>query len=211
MGWTSDRSPKRSAVSWKTNPPIMLAMPSSQTGRRASRTTSPTSNPLAWVLLAAIRWHTDDAAVHTLAATASTIALSITVSFRRTTTSSLCTGAVPPGTITSACGAPAHPHGPEGLHHPTRPGSASQYRAGHRPFTPQRIAGADRPWPKTRQQPQRPAALSGSPRQTSLARPAVRLGLVRVFMIPASMIGCITLSSATSALAPLPARMAMRC
>src|SRR5580700_2458103 len=80
MGWTSDRSPKRSAVSWKTNPPIMLAMPSSQTGRRASRTTSPTSNPLAWVPLAPLRWHTDDVAVHTLAATASTIALSITVS-----------------------------------------------------------------------------------------------------------------------------------
>jgi hypothetical protein len=59
------------------------------------------------------------------------------------------------------------------------------------------------------QQPQRPAALSGG--QTSLVGPAVLLGLVRVFMIPASMIGCITLSSATSALAPLPARMAMRC
>ena len=167
--------------------------------------------------LAPIRWHTDDVAVHTLAATASTIALSITVSFRRTTTSSLYTGAVPPGTITSACGVPAHPHGPEGLHHPSRPGSASQYQAGHGPFTPQRIAGADRPGPKTRQQPrqaqrpQRPAALSGGPRQTSLVRPAVRLGLVRVFMIPASMIGCITLSSATSALTPLPARMAMRC
>jgi hypothetical protein len=79
------------------------------------------------------------------------------------------------------------------------------------------MAGAERPRPKTSQQPrqaqrpQRPAALSGGPRQTSLVRPAVRLGLVRVFMIPASMIGCITPSSATSALAPLPARMAMRC
>jgi len=41
------------------------------------------------VLLAPIRWHTDDMAVHTLAATASTIALSITVSFRPTPTSSL--------------------------------------------------------------------------------------------------------------------------
>ena len=138
-------------------------------------------------------------AVHTLAATASTIALSITVSFRRTTTSSLCTRAVPPGTITNACGVPAHPHGPEGLHHPSRPGSVSQYQAGHRPFTPQRIAGAVRPGPKTRQQPrqaqrpQRPAALSGGPRQTSPVHPAVRLGLVRVLMISASMIGFITL------------------
>src|ERR1700733_14336682 len=137
--------------------------------------------------LAPIRWQTDDAAVHTLAATASTIALSITASFRRTTTNSLSTGAVPPGTITNACGVPARPHGPEGPQHPSRPGSVSQYRAGHRPFTPQRIVGADRPRPKTRQQPrqaqrpQRPAALSGSPRHTSLVRPAVRLGLVRVF------------------------------
>jgi hypothetical protein len=103
------------------------------------------------------------------------------------------------------------PHGTEGLHHPSRPGSVSQYQAGHRPFTPQGIAGADRPRPKTRQQPQRLVALPGSPRQTSLVRPGVRLGMVRVFMISASMIGCITLSSATSALAPLQARMAMRC
>jgi hypothetical protein len=54
-------------------------------------------------------------------------------------------------------------------------------------------------------------ALPGSPRQTTLVWPAVRLGLVRAFMIPASMIGCITLSSATLALAPLPARMAVWC
>jgi hypothetical protein len=167
--------------------------------------------------LAALRWQTDDAAVHTLAATASTIALSITVSFRPTAAGSRCTGAVPPGPITSARGVPARPHGPQGLHHPRRPGRASQYPAGHRPFTPQTMAGAERPRPKTSQQPrqaqrpQRPPALSGGPRQTSLARPAARPAPVRAFTIPAPMIGCITLSPATSALAPLPARMAIRC
>ena len=33
MGWTWDRSPNRSAVIWKMNPPIMAAMPSSQAGQ----------------------------------------------------------------------------------------------------------------------------------------------------------------------------------
>ena len=35
------------------------------------------SNLSAWILLAPRRWHTEDVAVHKLAATASTIALSI--------------------------------------------------------------------------------------------------------------------------------------
>ena len=105
------------------------------------------------------------------------------------------------------------PVAPCGAGRPCR-GSGPALRAGQ---ISDRRAVRGRPEPKTRQQPrralrpQRPAALSGGLRQTSLVRPAVRLGLVRVFMIPASMIGCITLSSATSALAPLQARMAMRC
>ena len=90
MGWTRARSPKRSAVSWKMNPTIMLAMPSSQAGRRARRTTSPASKPAAWLLLAPMRWHTEDVAVHKLAATASRIAVSITLSLRRADISSLC-------------------------------------------------------------------------------------------------------------------------
>jgi len=60
----------------------MLAMPSSQTGWRARRTTSPASKPVVWLLLAPMRWHTEDVAVHRLAATASRIAFSISLSFR---------------------------------------------------------------------------------------------------------------------------------
>ena len=57
----------------------MLAMPSSQTGRRAKVNTSRTSKPVVWLLLAPMRWHTEDAAVHRLAATASKIAVSISL------------------------------------------------------------------------------------------------------------------------------------
>src|SRR5215831_13832569 len=56
----------------------MLAIPVSQIGWRASRNTSKRSNFAPWlVLLAPRRWHTDDVAVHRLAATANRIALSI--------------------------------------------------------------------------------------------------------------------------------------
>src|SRR5215831_12105356 len=56
----------------------MLAMPVSQIGWRASRNTSKRSNFAPWLaLLAPRRWHTDDVAVHRLAATANRIALSI--------------------------------------------------------------------------------------------------------------------------------------
>jgi hypothetical protein len=79
MGWTRARSPKRSAVIWKMNPPIMAAMPSSQAGWRASRIRSRASKPAVWVLWAPLRWHNEAVAVHTLAATASRIALSIIV------------------------------------------------------------------------------------------------------------------------------------
>jgi hypothetical protein len=64
------------------NPRIMLAMPSSQTGRRARRMTSPASKAAVWLLLAPLRWHTEDIAVHKLAATASKIAFSISLSLR---------------------------------------------------------------------------------------------------------------------------------
>src|SRR5271155_278382 len=77
MGWTRAKPPKCRAVSWNTNPKIMLAMPSTQTGWRARRNTSRTSKPAVSVLLAPLRWHTDAVAVHNLAAAASTIALSI--------------------------------------------------------------------------------------------------------------------------------------
>ena len=77
MGWTKARSPKCSAMSWKTNPRIMLAMPSSQIGRRARRKMSHTSKPVVWLSLAPLRWHSDEVAVHKHAATASRIALSI--------------------------------------------------------------------------------------------------------------------------------------
>jgi hypothetical protein len=82
MGWTKARAPKCRAVSWKTNPPIMLAMPSSQTGRRARRNMSRASKPVVWMLLAPMRWHTEDVAVQRLAATASKIAVSISLPFR---------------------------------------------------------------------------------------------------------------------------------
>jgi hypothetical protein len=78
MGWTRASSPKRRAVSWNTNPPIMAAMPSSQAGWRASRTMSRPSNPATGpVFRAPARWHTDAVAVHRLAATASKIAFSM--------------------------------------------------------------------------------------------------------------------------------------
>jgi hypothetical protein len=61
----------------------MLAMPSSQTGRRARRNRSPASKPVVWLFLAPMRWHTEDMAVQRLAATASTIAVSISLPFRQ--------------------------------------------------------------------------------------------------------------------------------
>src|SRR3984957_9942754 len=55
----------------------MKPIPGSQIGRRARRTISPRPNPSAGILLAPSRWHTEEVAVHRLAATASSIALSI--------------------------------------------------------------------------------------------------------------------------------------
>ena len=81
MGWTRASAPKCSAVSWKTNPRIMLATPSSQIGRRARRNTSQTSKPAVSLLLAPMRWHTEAVAVQKLAATASRIAFSISTAF----------------------------------------------------------------------------------------------------------------------------------
>src|SRR5690242_16060296 len=57
-------------------------MPPSQAGRRASRIRSRTSKPAVWSSLAPLRWHSEAVAVHTLAATASTIALSISLPLR---------------------------------------------------------------------------------------------------------------------------------
>src|SRR4051794_12099640 len=57
----------------------MAAMPPSQAGRRASRARSRASKPAVWSSLAPLRWHSEAAAVHTLAATASRIALSISL------------------------------------------------------------------------------------------------------------------------------------
>src|SRR2546421_94840 len=57
-------------------------MPSSQTGWRASRTTSRASKPAASLSLAPLRWHSEAVAVHTLAATASRMALSISLPLR---------------------------------------------------------------------------------------------------------------------------------
>jgi hypothetical protein len=72
MGWTRASAPYRSAVTWNTNPPIMLAMPRSQTGRRARRKISRTSNPpVVCTLLAPWRWAIEAVAVQKLAATAS--------------------------------------------------------------------------------------------------------------------------------------------
>ncbi len=83
MGWTRASAPKRSAISWQMNPAIMAATPSSQTGRRARRNSSPASKPDAGLLLAPIRWHTEDVAVQRLAATASTIAVPISFPSRQ--------------------------------------------------------------------------------------------------------------------------------
>src|SRR5580698_3295034 len=78
MGWTSASGPKCSAVTWKTNPRIMLASPASQIGRRASRKISQISKPVVWAAACApSRWHTDEVAVHRLATMASGIALSM--------------------------------------------------------------------------------------------------------------------------------------
>src|SRR5689334_5841578 len=63
-------------------PPIIAAMPSSQTGWRASRTRSRASKPAVSVALAPLRWHSEAVAVHTLAAMASRIALSISLPLR---------------------------------------------------------------------------------------------------------------------------------
>ena len=82
MSCTRARSPKRSALSWKMKPRIMLAMPSSQAGWRARRKTSRRSKPAAGLLLATLRWHTEDVAVHRLAVTASRIAFSMSLSLR---------------------------------------------------------------------------------------------------------------------------------
>ena len=75
MGWTRASAPYRSATSWRTNPPIMLTTPSSQTGCRARRSSSQTSKPAVSVFLAPMRWHTEAVAVQMLAATASMIAV----------------------------------------------------------------------------------------------------------------------------------------
>ena len=77
MGWTSASGPNRRALIWKTKPRIMLATPSSQTGRRARRRTSQTSKPAVSWLLAPKRWQTDAVAVQKLAAVASRTAFSI--------------------------------------------------------------------------------------------------------------------------------------
>src|SRR5690349_3731892 len=60
----------------------MAAMPPSQAGWRASRTRSRASKPAVSLSLAPRRWHSEAVAVHTLAATASTMALSISLSLR---------------------------------------------------------------------------------------------------------------------------------
>src|SRR6516164_2760289 len=60
----------------------MIAMPSSQLTRRTRRNKTRASKPVAWLLLAAMRWHIEDVAVQSLAATASKIAASISLPFR---------------------------------------------------------------------------------------------------------------------------------
>ena len=57
-------------------------MPSSQTGWRARQKTTRRSKPAAGLLLAPLRWYTEDVAVHRLAVTASRIAFSISLSRR---------------------------------------------------------------------------------------------------------------------------------
>src|SRR5277367_6350265 len=64
------------------NPPIVAAMPSSQAGWRASRIRSRASKPAVSLSLAPLRWHTEAVAVHTLAAMASRMALSISLPLR---------------------------------------------------------------------------------------------------------------------------------
>jgi hypothetical protein len=81
MGWTRANAPKCNAVSWNTNPRIMLATPRSHTGWRARRNTSQTSKAAVSLLLAPLRWHTEAVAVHKLAAMASRIAFSISTAF----------------------------------------------------------------------------------------------------------------------------------
>ena len=81
MGWTSASGPKRSAVTWNANPAIMLAIPASQTGRRASRKSSAGSNPSGSAWPTPSRWHSEEVAVHPLAASASAIALYIAACF----------------------------------------------------------------------------------------------------------------------------------
>ena len=78
MGWTRASGPYRRAVSWKTNPPIMLTMPSSQTGWRARRSSSLMSNPpVVCTLFAPWRCASDAVAVQKLAAIASKTAACI--------------------------------------------------------------------------------------------------------------------------------------
>src|SRR5580693_7086890 len=81
MGWTRANAPKCNAISWNTNPRIMLATPRSHTGWRARRNTSQTSKAAVSLLLAPLRWHTEAVAVHKLAAMASRIAFSISTAF----------------------------------------------------------------------------------------------------------------------------------
>src|SRR4051794_38778791 len=60
----------------------MAAMPPSQAGRRASRARSRASKPAVSLSLAPLRWHSEAVAVHTLAATANRMALSISLPLR---------------------------------------------------------------------------------------------------------------------------------
>ena len=73
-GLDQGQRPEAQGADLETNLRIMLATPSSQTGRRASRTTSQTSKPVTSLLLAPMRWHTEAVAVQKLAAKASRIA-----------------------------------------------------------------------------------------------------------------------------------------
>src|SRR5580693_3109699 len=81
MGWTRANAPKCNAISWNTNPRIMLATPRSHTGWRARRNTSQTSKAAVSLLLAPLRWHTDAVAVHNRPAMASRIAFSLSTAF----------------------------------------------------------------------------------------------------------------------------------
>jgi hypothetical protein len=77
VGWTRANGPNRSALSWKPNPRIMLAIPASHTGRRTSRRMRRGSKPVTSLVRAPRRWHTDAVAVQKLAATARMTAASI--------------------------------------------------------------------------------------------------------------------------------------